>query len=284
MTDPLGALVARTLGVDGAVRPRAASRFERAAVGARTARPVDPGDEAGAHGVVQGTARGRRAAAGHAARPAPERATTGGRPAEPTSAPADLRNSEPEASERAKAAAEPPPVAFATERTERRAQPAAAPIVTPSPRPAVSDSARIGAAPKHPPPNLAPEGGGDTATPASEDDAPAPPPLDAGRDAAPPTSAAASPAGVPSPRPVPVPVRAEPLIPAADPERPRAMPSGAAPSGAEEPGTSGGVVHVHIGRIEVRAPARPEGPRAPKPREPLVSLDEYLEQTARSSR
>jgi hypothetical protein len=39
------------------------------------------------------------------------------------------------------------------------------------------------------------------------------------------------------------------------------------------------VVHVHIGRIEVRAPARPEPVRAPKPRDPLLSLDEYLTET-----
>jgi hypothetical protein len=47
-------------------------------------------------------------------------------------------------------------------------------------------------------------------------------------------------------------------------------------SGAAEP-----VVHVHIGRIEVRAPARSEpARRAPRPREPLLSLGEYLRQTA----
>jgi hypothetical protein len=39
------------------------------------------------------------------------------------------------------------------------------------------------------------------------------------------------------------------------------------------------VVHVHIDRIEVRAPAAPERARAPRPREPTVSLDDYLGQT-----
>jgi hypothetical protein len=42
------------------------------------------------------------------------------------------------------------------------------------------------------------------------------------------------------------------------------------------------VVHVHIDRIEVRAPAAPEPARAPRPREPTVSLDDYLAQTRRT--
>jgi hypothetical protein len=40
------------------------------------------------------------------------------------------------------------------------------------------------------------------------------------------------------------------------------------------------VVHVHIGRIEVRAPAAPARPRAPRSREPLLSLADYLAQTS----
>jgi hypothetical protein len=38
------------------------------------------------------------------------------------------------------------------------------------------------------------------------------------------------------------------------------------------------VVHVHIGRIEVRAPAPPTPRRSPPPREPTLSLAEYLGQ------
>jgi hypothetical protein len=40
------------------------------------------------------------------------------------------------------------------------------------------------------------------------------------------------------------------------------------------------VVHVHIGRIEVRAPAAPARPQAPRSREPLLSLADYLARTS----
>ena len=40
------------------------------------------------------------------------------------------------------------------------------------------------------------------------------------------------------------------------------------------------VVHVHIGRIEVSAPAAPAQPHASRPREPRLSLADYLAQTS----
>lgn len=48
---------------------------------------------------------------------------------------------------------------------------------------------------------------------------------------------------------------------------------------AEDESAAEPVVHVHIGRIEVRAPAQPgPAPRAPRPREPNLSLADYLAQ------
>ena len=45
-----------------------------------------------------------------------------------------------------------------------------------------------------------------------------------------------------------------------------------APPAAEPP-----VVHVHVGRIDVRAPAPPAPPAESRLREPRMSLDDYLE-------
>jgi hypothetical protein len=72
---------------------------------------------------------------------------------------------------------------------------------------------------------------------------------------------------------------AEALDAASEPSTPGRRRRATKPGPAPEP-----VVHVHIGRIEVRAPAAPAERRAPRLREPLLSLDDYLAQGHRKGR
>lgn len=64
----------------------------------------------------------------------------------------------------------------------------------------------------------------------------------------------------------------------------RARPTVESAAGAPEVESAEPVVHVHIGRIEVRTPAAAQRPRAPRPREPRLSLDDYLAQSRQGRR
>jgi hypothetical protein len=316
MTDFLAAMVGRTLGADGAVRPRGASRFERP--------PVEAGAKRGRGGAGTSAGVGAR---GRAAGDTRDRAATGGRAAVTARGPADPRDAggrahalPPEAASPTAAAPAPPrvrPAAYASEGPPARA--GSREGAGPSDGAALSEGAHpSGGAPRSAAARVGAPWGplrGAGATPlgpfrgpGAAPERPAPDPsVEIARPeaAAPPEQGAATVSTHPSgsrrdPGPAPPPSRPSEAAPARgdapaapvlveprvlDPDREvrRATTEGrpVQPDLAQDSDATEPVVHVHIGRIEVRAPARPEPPRrAPQPREPLLSLDEYLRQTA----
>jgi hypothetical protein len=303
MTDFLGALVGRTLGADDAARPRQPSRFEWTSVGERAAARASGG--AAADGRAGGSARGGGAAGGGATGSAGGGDAVGGRAATATRGRGDSLGAAERADELAPGVAAPRTLGDARPRAHAAAATEAAPPGAdpsePGP-PSASATARPLSEPLR------------EAGPASERSAPEPGVEVARAEATAPAHSSGSrrdPACVAAPPPArqpaeaaparagasPAPVLVEPRVRDRDPKARGAPPeqrparpsqhgtvAGVGPGAADEPGAREPVVHVHIGRIEVRAPARPQPPRAPKPREPLLSLDEYLEQTTRGRR
>ena len=264
MSDFLRDLVGRTLGVPDVVRPRLATVFEPDAIAASPP-PV---------GALE-------LEAAREASPPPPLAQTRAPAARPEIAPraeeppAQLPGPEP--AERSSRSSLLPPARPEREPRASTLLPGAdvAEPLVPSPR---SDAAPQALEPSRSSSLRGPESR--TARTTSPTDTSSPPP-------APSTTPAATEPGQPAP------ARAQPLETrvmgrSADSPRGQSDPSFASRQRAlaadrpavAEPAASEPVVHVHIGRIEVRAPAAPERPRAPRPREPLLSLDDYLEQRA----
>jgi hypothetical protein len=261
MSDFLRDLVGRTLGVREVLQPRPGSAFERPAADAGPSVPRPPREPVVLEAVGEAVATALRATPGER-RPQPAPAvprdaahdpivggdpepaatkTPSGHPAEPAAAPA---------------ASEPPPAAPLEPRVTERP---------------VREPAQRGHATGQGPPTEA-------ATAALPGASP---------QAAPVAAEPAAAARVVDPHVVEQTASARERIvvheraPAPTPRvrRRAAEPPAAEPEPGPEPEPEP-VVHVHIGRIEVRAPAVPPGPQAPRPREPSLSLADYLAQTS----
>src|SRR4051794_4470212 len=247
MSDFLGDLAGRALGVSDILRPRPASTFERPAPDARPRRlPTQP--------------------------VAVERADDPASPAAPPAVGVDRPHAAPAAQKRAtpEAVAHDPPV-----RSTRPAPPARPAPAPPARRMPLEDPAEPPAAQ----PEVREQSGLSAptvpeqwATVAVENRTVAPP-----ADEPATTELAVAPAAaarVVSPR-----VRTRERADSAG-RAPAPAPSVRRQAGKEADAEPEPVVYVHIGRIEVRAPAAPARPQAPRPREPTLSLADYLAQTS----
>jgi hypothetical protein len=254
MSDFLRDLVGRTLGTRDVVRPRRASTFERPVVEQGAFASPSPVSEPGLEGDFEAT---------RSARPPEDRAVAGQREAaQPTRGVAtrglpSLRLKRAPETDVVREELTVVPAAPSPEAGGAR-EAAVEPSVHEPGRPG-SESSRAGAGRRQTSP-------GEPAEPA----------------------AAAEPAG-------PAPSRARLVETRVAERRVEASPRVEAPAGEPVPSArprrtrvdvpasesaSEPVVHVHIGRIEVRGPTAPERPPAPRPREPLLSLDDYLVQTS----
>jgi hypothetical protein len=272
MSDFLRDLVGRTLGVRDVVRPRPASAFERSPVEPALIAPPAPRVETAFLESVD-----------EVAPPAREWRATGA-PGRVAPAPLQASASEPRVREFSQPGpgVAPAPIYGRSEptavpSTTATAPPARAPFEQPAepavhePRRGRADSTTAGPTGRRATPS--PSAASSAEPPAAAEPADPPEPADPAEPAAArarlvETRLAERRVDAPSPA---APGRA------ADPSAPRRRRPADPP--AAEP-TPEPVVHVHIGRIEVRGPAAPAWPQAPRPREPLLSLDDYLAQTS----
>lgn len=273
MTDFLRALVGRTLGVDDAVRPRLASTFEPGAIAPSPAELLEV--EAATEALPPApTVRRSAAAVRQEATPPPPETPPVELPPRPSSAAGPITR---------------------RQRVEEGAATAAAPA---APRSASLTAVPVAGAPER-------RSAEPSARPAAAD--PSPSPREPARAPVRATGSARSPRAAPPSEAPATPQAAAPAAPHArvvethvvergggDPRQTAQLPvrAGWRPRASAEETAAGAlsresaepIVHVHIGRIEVRAPAAPERRRAPRPREPRLSLDDYLAQTRQGRR
>lgn len=275
MSDFVRDLVGRTLGVQEVVRPRIASTFEPGGIAAP---PVPPEllEAEVAMEALSPAPTSRRSVAPVAREVAPARRDDSPEQPPPrrSSAGSPTMAPQPIAEGAALGAAPAPHVAplAAAPEPPRATEPVAhPPVEVGSPREHATPPARVAVRNALSPRSASPP----------EPSAPTPPePSAASQPAGPATARARVVETRVVERSGEVPITAAELPVATRPTRA----TGETTAGPSEPGSAEPVVHVYIDRIEVRAPATPTRPRAPRPREPRLSLDDYLAQTRQGRR